>query len=94
MAGVLEEEYSRLLREKAEIKAEAEAAAVTATNNGTPADAKMDGLDDDQDEEDREPREPGSIAVENRIEKVIADMREQGLFDGLDEREEETKRVS
>ena len=46
----------------------------------------------DEDDEP-EPRELGSDAVERRIEKVMADLREQGVIDVNDEREYEEKKV-
>ena len=45
-------------------------------------------------DEDPEPRERGSDAVEARVEKILGDMREQGVLDGCDDQEVEAKRVS
>ena len=44
-------------------------------------------------EDDPEPREMGSEAVERRIEKVMADLQEQGAVDTSDEKALEAKRV-
>jgi len=46
----------------------------------------------DMEDEEPEPLERGSAAVERRIEKIMADLRDQGLVDINDERAyEETK---
>ncbi|KAF8164885.1 hypothetical protein B0H34DRAFT_687006 [Crassisporium funariophilum] len=55
------------------------------------ADATM--RDPGDDEEDPEPKERGSDAVERRIEKIMMDMREQGLVDVNDEKAYEAKKV-
>jgi len=44
-------------------------------------------------EEDPEPRECGSEAVERRVEKIMVDLREQGLVDVNNEREYIEKKV-
>ena len=44
-------------------------------------------------EEDPEPKENGSDAVERRVEKVLSDLREQGLVDVNDEKTYEEKKV-
>lgn len=57
---------------------------------------KAEGSDADMtapEDEDPEPKEPGSNAVERRIEKVMSDMRDQGLVDINDERVYEEKKV-
>lgn len=51
-----------------------------------------DGPDDSED--DPEPREKGSEAVERRIDKVMADLRDQGLVDINDEKAYDTMKVS
>lgn len=58
------------------------------------ADVTMSDTINADEEEDPEPRERGSDAVERRIEKVMTDMKEQGLLDGLGEEEVDAKRVS
>lgn len=45
------------------------------------------------DDDDPEPKERGSDATERRIEKVMADMRDQGLIDINDEKAYELKKV-
>ena len=47
-----------------------------------------DDIDDDP-----EPKENGSAAVEQKIEKIIADLREQGVVDINDEKAFEAKKV-
>ena len=47
----------------------------------------------DEEDEESEPRERGSDAVERRIEKVMADLREQGVIDVNDEKAYEEKKV-
>ena len=44
-------------------------------------------------EEEEEPKERGSDAVERRIEKLISDMRDQGLVDVNDEKAFQEKKV-
>ena len=44
-------------------------------------------------EEEEEPKERGSDAVERRIEKLISDMRDQGLVDVNDEKAFKEKKV-
>ncbi|KAJ7727954.1 hypothetical protein B0H16DRAFT_1383253 [Mycena metata] len=48
----------------------------------------------DGEEGDLEPRDRGSEAVERRIEKVLADMRQQGLVDVNDEKAYEVKKTT
>lgn len=43
--------------------------------------------------EDTEPKERGSEAVERRIEKVLAELRDHGLLDPNDEKAMEERRV-
>ncbi|KAG6862604.1 hypothetical protein C0991_011269, partial [Blastosporella zonata] len=47
----------------------------------------------EEEEEEPEPKENGSEAVEQRIEKVMADMRDLGLVDENDERAYEEKKT-
>jgi hypothetical protein len=47
----------------------------------------------DEEDEESEPKERGSDAVERRIEKVMADLREQGVIDVNDEKAYEEKKV-
>ncbi|KAJ7087280.1 hypothetical protein B0H15DRAFT_306028 [Mycena belliarum] len=53
------------------------------------ADVAMDG----REEEDSEPREQGCDAVERRIEKVMADLRQQGLVDIDDDKAYQVKKT-
>ncbi|KAJ3975939.1 hypothetical protein EV361DRAFT_886072 [Lentinula raphanica] len=63
--------------------------------------SKLEGTDDvpmeessaDLEEEDEEPPERGSDAVERRIEKIMADLRDQGLVDAGNEEAYENKRI-
>ena len=69
--------------------------------NGHDTDANGDAPQEDtamgdatgETEDDPEPREMGSEAVERRVEKVMADLQEQGAVDTSDERALEAKRV-
>ncbi|KIK65755.1 hypothetical protein GYMLUDRAFT_39277 [Collybiopsis luxurians FD-317 M1] len=92
LAGLLEEEAAALRKFKpgkddAQAKPEGE-------------DAPMDGgnlengdIDVDGEEEEEEPPERGSDAVDRRIEKIMADMRDQGLVDLSDEEAYEAKKT-
>jgi hypothetical protein len=54
-------------------------------------DSAMAILDEEQEEED--PSERGSDAVERRIEKIMSDLRDQGIVDVNDEKTYELKKV-
>jgi len=57
-------------------------------------DASMaDGQNSGQGDDDDEPNERGSEAVERRIEKIMAEMRDQGLVDINDEKALQAKKV-
>lgn len=47
----------------------------------------------EEEDDDTEPKERGSDAVERRIEKCMADLRDQGLVDVNDEKVYEAKKV-
>ena len=69
-----------------------------AFTNGDDAGVKKEGSDaimaaPDEEDEESEPRERGSNAVKRRIEKVMADLREQGVVDVNDEKGYEEKKV-
>ncbi|KAI0693827.1 hypothetical protein BC835DRAFT_1352352 [Cytidiella melzeri] len=49
--------------------------------------------DANEDHEDPEPKERGSEAVERRVEKIMADLRDQGLLDANNEKAMEEKRT-
>ena len=95
LAALLEEEYMNLRRAKVDEKSQNGDASTGA--NGV----KSEPLNEDapmreattEAEEDPEPREMGSEAVERRIEKVMADLQEQGAVDTSDEKALEAKRV-
>jgi hypothetical protein len=62
----------------------------SATNgDAKPVDAVMSDAHADH-EDDEEPKESGSEAIERRIEKIMADLRDQGA---VDEKVVEAKRV-
>jgi hypothetical protein len=52
-----------------------------------------DGQNSGQGDDDDEPKERGSDAVERRIEKIMAEMRDQGLVDINDEKALQAKKV-
>lgn len=90
LAGILEVQASRLrtlkmsdLKTLGGVKQDGEGPKPTQN------DANMPPPED----EDPEPKERGSDAVERRIEKVMSDMREQGLVDINDEKAFEAKKV-
>ncbi|KAG6828765.1 hypothetical protein H0H92_006844 [Tricholoma furcatifolium] len=56
-------------------------------------DSKMTASDADVEEEEPEPKENGSEAVEQRIEKLMSDMRDLGLIDENNEKVYEDKKV-
>ncbi|CCM03367.1 uncharacterized protein FIBRA_05497 [Fibroporia radiculosa] len=85
LAAILEEECASLRKVKIEQKEPN--ADVSADGDA----AMADGLSTE--DEDPEPKERGSDAVERRIEKVMADMRDQGLIDAADERVLEAKKT-
>lgn len=63
----------------------------SATNGDTkPVDTVMSDAHADR-EDDAEPKESGSDAIERRIEKIMADLREQGVV--VDEKVMEAKKV-
>ncbi|KAL4241397.1 ARS2 family protein [Abortiporus biennis] len=92
LASRLEEEYSRLrkLKSEAKVKEEAPNGESTTDNPVVEEDTIMSEKDEP---EDPEPKECGSEAVKRRVEKLMVDMREQGLLDGLEEKEIEEKRT-
>jgi hypothetical protein len=66
--------------------------------NGDDVEVKKEDIDatmaaPDVEDDEPEPRERGSDAVDRRIEKVMADLREQGLIDVNDEKSYEEKKV-
>lgn len=92
LALILEAEYDNLRKMKFEPKTEANGSSEEANGTAEQQDAPM-VTTSDVDEEDPEPRERGSDAVERRIEKVMADLREQNALDFSDEKAVEDRRV-
>ena len=89
LAVILEEEYESLRKLKIQPKKEG---GDEANGDVTNIDVTMTdsaGVAD----EDPEPKERGSEAVERRIEKVVADLRDQGLVDPDDEKALGQKKV-
>ncbi|KAH9951831.1 hypothetical protein B0H21DRAFT_193892 [Amylocystis lapponica] len=95
LAAVLEEQHEAL-RKKKIAKPAKNGDASTAVNGDTVIAGQTDvAMADsaDADDEDPEPRERGSEAVERRIEKIMADLRDQGLVDASDEKALEAKKT-
>ncbi|KAI0677002.1 hypothetical protein C8Q78DRAFT_960315 [Trametes maxima] len=95
LAALMEEEYMRLRKAKVDEKpkqdGEPSANGDDVKSEAPNEDATM--RDASADPEDPEPREMGSEAVERRIEKVLADLQEQGAVDTSDEKALEAKRT-
>ncbi|EPT02795.1 hypothetical protein FOMPIDRAFT_1022699 [Fomitopsis schrenkii] len=89
LAAILEEEYETLRTLKIQPKKEG---GDEANGNVANVDVAMTDAAGAADE-DPEPRERGSQAVERRIEKVMADLRDQGLVDSADEKALEQKKA-
>ncbi|KAI9066390.1 hypothetical protein FKP32DRAFT_1673915 [Trametes sanguinea] len=93
LAAILEDEYVRLVKAKVDEKPRKEG---ETGGEGDKPDAPAEDTtmgDSTADAEDPMPREMGSEAVERRIEKVMADLQEQGLVDTSDEKALEAKRT-
>jgi len=82
LAGILEEQANVLRKTK-----------VTADQSGSSENQDVPMPEAEVDDEEPEPKEKGSDAVERRIEKVMADMRDQGLVDPADEKAYEAKKT-
>lgn len=91
----LEAEADNLRKMRFEPKPEANGASSEANGTTEQQDAPMTltTVTAETIEEDPEPRERGSDAVERRIEKVMADLREQNALDFSDEKAVEARRV-
>ncbi|KAF9815549.1 hypothetical protein IEO21_04549 [Rhodonia placenta] len=89
LAALLEDEYEKLRKMKVE-KTD-----VNGTSNAIGAENPDTVMTDatDAEEDDPEPRERGSEAVERRVEKIMADLRDQGLVDASDEKALEAKKT-
>ena len=94
-AAILEEEYMNLRKAKIDEKPQNGDASASANGEQTDAPNEDSAMRDAtaEAEDDPEPREMGSEAVERRIEKVMADLQEQGAVDTSDEKSLEAKRV-
>ncbi len=96
LAAILEEEYMNLRKAKIDEKPQNGDAAAGAKDEQADASNEDSAMRDAtaEAEDDPEPREMGSEAVERRIEKVMADLQEQGAVDTSDEKALEAKRVT
>jgi hypothetical protein len=83
------EEEAAVLR-KMKVKTEA---VPQPEDEGMQAEEQRDHDSAHDDTSDPEPKEKGSEAVERRTEKVMADLRDQGVVDINDERAYEAKKV-
>jgi hypothetical protein len=98
LAGLLEDEAAALRKTKITILAKDPAIEGVEGDNGqterkediSMADNEAPGESDDDDE----PKERGSEAVERRIEKIMVDIRDQGLVDLNDEKALQARKVS
>ncbi|PIL36890.1 transcription factor [Ganoderma sinense ZZ0214-1] len=92
LAAILEEEYMALRKARIDMKQNGDSSADANGETEVPnEDATMgDAVDAD---DDPEPREMGSETVERHIEKVMADLQEQGAVDTSDEKALEAKRT-
>ncbi|RDX53607.1 hypothetical protein OH76DRAFT_1398727 [Lentinus brumalis] len=95
LAAILEEEYMNLRKAKIDEKPQNGDAAAGAKDEQADASNEDSAMRDAtaEAEDDPEPREMGSEAVERRIEKVMADLQEQGAVDTSDEKALEAKRT-
>lgn len=92
LATILEAEYDNLRKMKIEPKPETNGNGADANGAPEQPDASMANAEAEA-EDDSEPAERGSEAVERRIEKVMADLREQNAVDFSDEKAVEARRV-
>lgn len=90
LAAILEVEAEKLRVSKPQSIAPKTEEGLAPTNSDT--DSVM-AAPEVPDEEEPEPKERGSDAVERRIEKIMADMRSQGLVNVDDEKTYEAKKV-
>ncbi|KAJ7163800.1 hypothetical protein C8R43DRAFT_988713 [Mycena crocata] len=82
---------AKLEGEAAELRKLKIAAKADGTAENPEADVTMEAAEE---EEDAEPRERGCDAVERRIEKVMTDLRQQGLMDVNDDKAYEGKKTT
>jgi hypothetical protein len=90
LAAILEDQAAKLRAAKIALL---KAPVVKQEGEGVKAEGRDADMTAPEDDEDPEPKESGSNAVERRIEKVMSDMRDQGLVDINDERVYEEKKV-
>lgn len=90
LVAQLEEEAAKLRTLKiSELKLKSKA-----NNEAKPEeDTSMAPVEEQEEEPEMEPREKGCEAVERRAEKIMVDLREQGLVDPSNEKEYEEKKV-
>lgn len=93
LAGLLEQEAAVLRKAKPQ-KAPDTAAEDVEGENGQKQDVTMDDDQAPDAEDEEEPTQKGSEAVEARIEKVIGEMRDQGLVDVNDEKAFQARKVN
>ncbi|OJT13375.1 Serrate RNA effector molecule -like protein [Trametes pubescens] len=95
LAALLEGEYMRLRKAKVDEKPQDNGEPSANANGDKPEAPAEDATmaDATADADDPEPREMGSEAVERRVEKVLADLHEQGAVDTSDEKSLEAKRT-
>lgn len=98
LATLLEDEAAVL--RKAKVQSVADSNPTVEGADGENAKAEVtedvtmaDGPAVEEEEEEDEPKERGSDAVERRIEKVMSEMRDQGLVDVNDEKAFQAKKV-
>jgi len=99
LASLLEDEAATLRRLKVRTVAAPPRDDAAEANKGVEGsqdskDVVMLDFDAGEDQDDPEPSERGSDAVERRIEKIMAEMRDQGLIDINDETAYNAKKVS
>lgn len=96
LAAILEAQAEELRKRKIEPKKEQNGSAAATGSGDAPHAEQPDVVMHEveaSEEEDPEPRERGSEAVERRIEKIMADIRDQGLVDANDEKAYEAKKT-
>jgi hypothetical protein len=95
LAALLEDEAAALRKTKLSVKDPTiEGVAGENGQSEQKEDASMaDGQNSGEGDDDDEPKERGSEAVERRIEKIMAEMRDQGLVDINDEKALQAKKV-
>ena len=85
LAGMLEEEAAKLRKTKI--------LELESSKAGTEDEPMEENHEDNTEEDEEEPAERGSDAVDRRIEKIMAELRDQGIVDASDETAYENKKV-